>query len=151
MGDSAGYVRCVRGTALKSGVFSTSTINGDVIVTDSTSGLIWQKTSSSATTWSLALSYCENLTYATYSDWRLPNKNELLSLVNFVKSSAPYSNFPDIPSNEIWSSTTNENKSQVFAANYGYYAALGAVVGVADYLSKTHLLNSYTVICIRSE
>ncbi|MBQ3369054.1 DUF1566 domain-containing protein [bacterium] len=49
-------------------------------VTDS-SGLIWQSRSDveKNKTWQQALSHCENLTYAGYSDWRLPNKNELAS------------------------------------------------------------------------
>lgn len=55
----------------------------DSTVTDS-SGLIWQSDRENNKTWQEALAYCENLTYAGYSDWRLPNKNELAS--RFSKS-----------------------------------------------------------------
>jgi hypothetical protein len=40
------------------------------------------------------------------TDWRLPNKNELLSLFDPGKSSAPYSNFPEMESASFFSSTT---------------------------------------------
>ena len=88
--------------------FESSTVNGDVIVTDTETGLIWQKTYVSGKKWQQALYYCENLTYAGYNDWRLPNRNELLSLVNFEKYE-PASDFPDMPSGYFWSSSTYVN------------------------------------------
>lgn len=98
--NSTGYpsllnVRCVRGTTLPTSSFISSTVNGDVIVTDVTTGLVWKKSNVNDKDWYRALSYCESLTYAGYSDWRLPNKNELASLVNYAKSE-PASNCPDI-------------------------------------------------------
>lgn len=48
---------------------------------DSTSGLIWSARSSSAYTWSNAVSYCDNLTEGGYSDWHLPNIDELKTLL----------------------------------------------------------------------
>ena len=114
--NSTGYpsllnVRCVRGTTLPTSLFISSTVNGDVIVTDVTTGLVWQKSNVEDIIWGDALSYCENLTYAGYSDWRLPNKNELVSLVNYEKD-APASNCPDIfhgiiGNDVLWSSTSN--------------------------------------------
>ncbi|MBO4441108.1 DUF1566 domain-containing protein [bacterium] len=99
-------VRCVRGTILPTGSFASTTVQGDVIVTDTETGLIWQKSYETQKTWQKALSYCENLTYAGYSDWRLPNKNELASLVNYEKHD-PTSDFPDMPSRNFWSSSTS--------------------------------------------
>ncbi|MBF0099455.1 MAG: DUF1566 domain-containing protein [Desulfobacterales bacterium] len=57
------------------------TDNGNGTITDETTGLMWQKTDD-GTSRSLndALVYCENLSFAGYSDWRLPNVNELLSI-----------------------------------------------------------------------
>ncbi len=98
-------IRCVRGTILPTSSFNSSTVNGDVIVTDTKTGLIWQKTYAKYKTWKEALKYCESLTYAGYSDWRLPNKNELASLINYAKS--PASNFPDfVKYTWFWSSST---------------------------------------------
>jgi hypothetical protein len=99
-------VLCVSGNEMPKGVFSSQTISGSVVVTDSTTGLMWQKEYATGKTWQQALKYCEDSTYAGYSDWRLPNKNELASLLDPGKSSAPYSNFPDMPSNYFWSSST---------------------------------------------
>ena len=99
-------VHCVRGNELKKSTFTTSTINSNVVVNDSVTGLMWQKTYVTGKTWKEALKYCEDLTYAGKSDWRLPNKNELVTLVNYGKFS-PASNFPDIPSDAwFWASTT---------------------------------------------
>ena len=101
------YVSCVREKPFsKTSTFTSSTIKGDEIITDSETGLIWQKTyDETKKKWSDALAYCENLTYAGYSDWRLPNINELLSLVNYEEYD-PASDFPDMPSEYFWSSST---------------------------------------------
>lgn len=57
------------------------------IVTDSTTNLMWQDNSNQEEkTWSDAINYCENLVLGGYSDWRLPNINELFSLVDYSKS-----------------------------------------------------------------
>jgi len=61
------------------------TDNGDGTMTDNLTGLMWTKNanlSNSTMTWDEALDYCNNLTLGGYSDWRLPNINELESLFN---------------------------------------------------------------------
>jgi hypothetical protein len=135
---SSSSVRCVRGTAFPTSSFDSSTINGDVMVTDTETGLVWQKSYVSDKTWQQALSYCENLTYAGYSDWRLPNKNELTSLVNYEKYN-PVSDFPDMPSEDFWSSSTNVGK-----ADKPWYVNFNR--GEVLYYSKTY--NNY-VRCVR--
>ena len=65
--------------------YSLVTRKGDRMVFDSSSNLFWQKDSAKAETWKDALNYCENLEYAGYSDWRLPNKNELVTLIDYSK------------------------------------------------------------------
>jgi hypothetical protein len=58
--------------------------NGNGTVTDSNTGLMWQKaTASERYGWTEAMSYAENLTFAGYNDWRLPTIKELYSLINF--------------------------------------------------------------------
>ena len=61
--------------------------NGDGTITDTVTGLMWQKATAPGTyTWEQALTYCENLTLAgDYSDWRLPNRNELQSIVDYSR------------------------------------------------------------------
>jgi len=56
--------------------FQSSTLNGDEIVTDTKTGLVWQKTYVNGKTWQQALYYCENLTYAGHSD-QIPFKYTL--------------------------------------------------------------------------
>lgn len=95
--------------------------NGDGTVTDPRSNLMWQQcTAPSGGTncasgapatyyWSDALSYCNNLALAGYTDWRLPNIKELHSIVDVTKTSAPTINiayFPATPAANYWSSTT---------------------------------------------
>ena len=94
--------------------------NGDGTVTDKYTGLMWMKCSigqtgsscsGSASTfnWSSAISTCEALNFAGYSDWRLPNMKELFSLIKFEGSSGPYIDttyFPNTVSNYYWTSTT---------------------------------------------
>jgi len=135
-------VLCVSGDEMQpatSANFMTQTISGKVVVTDSKTGLMWQKEYAILKTWQQALKYCEDLTYAGYSDWRLPNKNELSSLINYEKSGSPSSYFPDMPDSFFWSSSTyvgNANNAwSVDFSNGGVYNH-----------SKTH---SSDVRCVR--
>ena len=97
---------CVRGGILPRAEFKKSKIGGDAVVTDSATGFMWQKgfTVMEDVEHSNAIEYCENLTYAGYSDWRLPNKNELASLFSFDTT---FSDFFDMPAKyDFISSTT---------------------------------------------
>lgn len=129
--------------------FESSTVNGNVIVTDTETGLIWQKTYVSSKTWQGALSYCENLTYAGYSDWRVPNKNELASLVNYGKYD-PASDFPaDMPAGYFWSSSTSVTyPSQAWLVTF----TVGAILedSVYDGDKKSNATHDYYVRCVRN-
>lgn len=142
--DSSLNVICVRGNELAKGSFTTSTIAGDIVVTDSTSGLMWQKTLEAYYTWVRALKYCENLEYAGYSDWRLPNKNELASLLDYDKPGTHFSDFPDMEGRGFWSSTTDATYSS-FARIMDFYDLIGEV---DDNASKSY---GQYVRCVRSE
>jgi len=76
------YVRCVRGGQYPQTSFID---NGNVTVTDNTTGLMWQQGEPGSMAWDSALGYCEGLTLGDYSDWRLPNINELNSLTDDTK------------------------------------------------------------------
>ncbi|MFQ5454774.1 MAG: DUF1566 domain-containing protein [Nitrospirota bacterium] len=53
-------------------------------VTDNLTGLMWVKSPDTAPmAWSDALSYSSELSLCGYTDWRLPNRKELRSLVNY--------------------------------------------------------------------
>ncbi len=58
---------------------------GGETLSDPQTGLMWQKASASGTTtWQQALAYAEGLSLEGYDDWRLPSRNELLTLVDFT-------------------------------------------------------------------
>jgi len=62
------------------------------VVTDTTTHLQWQDTSDVNVTqrpWIDSIDYCEALTLGGYEDWRLPNINELLSISDKYKTTAP--------------------------------------------------------------
>ncbi len=101
------YVRAVRGA----GTTVSYHDNGDGTVTASFNGkrLMWaQESTAEVKNWEEALNYCEELTLAGYSDWRMPNVKELRTLVDHWQSQPAIDNayFPDTPSGIYWSSTT---------------------------------------------
>ena len=73
-----------------SGTSMSYTDNGDGTITDDNSGLMWQQVpSSSDYSWDDAVSYCDNLEFAGYDDWRMPTLKELFSISDF-SSGWPY-------------------------------------------------------------
>jgi hypothetical protein len=96
------------------------TIHNDGTVTHNTTGLTWMRCSlgqswngktcggaAAIYTWQGALQAVNGFKFAGYSDWRLPNKNELASIVE-ERCSSPAINgavFPGTPSAYHWSSS----------------------------------------------
>jgi hypothetical protein len=103
------YVRAVRGGQASNNFIDHS--NGTV--TDTDTGLMWQQATAPGTfTWQQALAYCENLTLAGHSDWRLPNRNELQTLVDYRRFNPAIDTnyFPNTQASSTslyWSSTTD--------------------------------------------
>jgi len=64
------------------------TVSGEC-VTDNLTGLMWPKNANlvglNLLTWNEAIDFANNLTLCGHSDWRLPNMNELKSLINYDK------------------------------------------------------------------
>ena len=134
------YVICVRGEILPESSFTTFTKNGDEIVKDNVTGLMWHKTVSEEY-WSGALSYCESSTYGGYTDWRLPNFNELLSIVNYDRYT-PTTDIPSITEKEtVWSSTNS-----VSSSGARYSTTISFKDGGQSMTRKTY--SSY-VLCVR--
>lgn len=59
--------------------------------------------------WSQALNYCQQLTWDQQQNWRLPNRNELISLINWnQRTPAITSRLKETTKNSVyWSSTTD--------------------------------------------
>jgi hypothetical protein len=138
--NSNTYVRAVRAAPPPQPSFVD---HGDGTVTDTATGLMWQKCSygqtwsngqctGSATTltWQQALEAAETLTWPQngYTDWRLPNRNELHSLVDFSRYDPAIDPVFASVSSVYWSSTANAYVTD-FAWRVGFN-----VGGVGDFL-----------------
>jgi len=77
-------------------------------VTDSVTGLMWQRTVASASNYAGAIAYCDDLTLGGFSDWRLPSRFELITLVDAQRTVPPFDTtaFPGIPQNSNMRSRT---------------------------------------------
>jgi hypothetical protein len=61
--------------------------NSNGTISDHATGLMWrQEDSGAGMNWQDALSFAENMQFAGYSDWRLPNAKELQSIVDYTRS-----------------------------------------------------------------
>jgi len=116
------------------------------VTVDNRTGLMWVHRTADAGisgthTWLNALAACEGLPYAGFSDWRLPNARELLSLVDYVVDAEPKINttyFPGTVSNYYWTSTTS-GSSYAWRMNF--------TTGMLGNYSKT---GNYYVRCVRA-
>jgi len=105
--DSSYYVRAVRGGKCRS--FDHLIISDDKTITDTKTGLMWSiETSEKGISWRDALNYCETYSLAGYFDWRIPNREELRSIVDYTRSNPAIitNKFNTVPA-FYWSSTSN--------------------------------------------
>ena len=142
------HVRAVRGATAESSFVD----NGDGTVTDTNTNLMWgQATDKNIYTWKQAMDYCDNLTLGGHSDWRLPTRNELQSLVNYRRHSPAISMsyfpkfkpnyFPYTAPSDYWASTTSATSAsdQAWFVNFRF--------GEVYYIDKS---NYYHVRAVRS-
>ena len=88
------YVMYVRGNT--SYGMNSFVDNGDGTITDESTGLMWLKYDSGyfgagdagdgGLTWEQALEWAENLEFAGYDDWTLPDAKQLQSIVDYTRS-----------------------------------------------------------------
>ncbi|CAK0745438.1 List-Bact-rpt repeat protein [Gammaproteobacteria bacterium] len=119
---SSGFaVRLARGGIVP---FASLFSNGDGTVTDNSTGLMWAQCSegqsgsgcvgdASSMSWGDALTAAKNSRLGGYSDWRLPNIKELLSIVDYsvYGPSIDRAIFPNTPSSSFWSSAPHASTS----------------------------------------
>lgn len=108
--------------------------NGDGTVSDTCTGLMWQKDSMDVnadgqstvddyTPWCNALAYCEDLSFAGHDDWRLPNVRELQSIVDYGRAGPSIDPMFGSSAAWYWSSTSYfvyPVGAWVVNFNYGY-------------------------------
>ena len=106
--DYYSFVRAVRGEGKETDVTNHFVNNGNGTVTDTATGLLWQKVTAPGTyAWSQALDYCEGLTLGGQSNWRLPNRKELRGIVDYSQDNPSIeTDFFTTTQSAYWSSTT---------------------------------------------
>ncbi|MFA9378261.1 MAG: DUF1566 domain-containing protein [Lachnotalea sp.] len=134
------FVRAVRGDTYGINDFVDE---GDGTITDEATGLMWsQDDSGEGMNWEEALAYVENSEYAGYDDWRLPNINELQSIVDYsgvFPAIDPIFNITGIINEAgnddypyFWSSTSNPyidpRDTAVEGYEFAWYVAFGYAV-----------------------
>ena len=89
------------------------------VVIDRATNLMWQDnndTIAAKKDWLVAIGYCENLTLSGYSDWHLPNRNELYGITDKSRyNPAINPTFQNVVSNNYWSSSIIVDDSSVRA------------------------------------
>lgn len=125
--SKGGLVRAVFGH--KKTLIDPFVINGDNTVTDISTGLMWRRLANEPMTWENSIRFCENLVFAGYDDWRLPNFRELQSALNYADPSRIKNTraFRDIKASLGWSSTTKP------PTEYQTNHAMGMIDGTAYY------------------
>jgi hypothetical protein len=103
--------------------------------TNCNDGIVWDDCN-----WCGAKSYCDALSLWWYSDWRLPNKNELLSIIDTSRYNPGINTtYFNSASSNYWSSTTYAAGTNNAWFVYFYY-------GSADNTTRTY---SNYVRCVR--
>jgi hypothetical protein len=101
-------------------------------ITDTLTGLMWARSPlSTKRTWGPAITYANDLVLCGHSDWRIPNMNEIESLVNTDEpdqaiwlSSQAFTNV--MKTDNYWSSTTNSvSSNSAWTIYFGVYYFAG--------------------------
>jgi hypothetical protein len=104
--------------------YTVLTICGDVVVIDKTTGLMWAQAEETGTyDWTAAHGACTSSRRAGFSDWRLPTRIELTSLVDHGKATQPAietSAFPSTNTGPFWSDSL-----WAPSTNNGWYVGYG--------------------------
>jgi len=128
--------------------FVISKSGQDDVILDRTTGLEWQAPPSNQITetlWKEALEECETSSYGNHNDWRLPNVNELRSLVDYDESSMAVhpdieEYFVGVDKERYWSSSPYIEKA--------YYAwAVNFESGPVEKGAMAYM--TYSVRCVR--
>ena len=120
--------------------------NGNGTVTDNLTGLVWMQNANcwGFLTWTDALAKvaglnagsqsCTGYTTGTHTNWHLPTKRELMSLIDSGRSNPALPSghpFSGVQSNDYWSSTTDADftgSAWFVNLNYGYVYSNGKSV-----------------------
>ena len=136
------HVRAVRDVTTPTLLPNHFMDNGNGTTTDLVTDLTWQQIPySDSITWEQALTLADTLTFAGYSDWRLPNIKELQSIndESLINPSINQTFFSGVNVNHYWSSTSLPNQT-----TKAWY--LDTQFGVTTYQFK---INKLYALCVR--
>ena len=125
--------------------FREKTISGDDVVIDRATGLMWPKDHQGAAadngtmnSFIFAHLFCNALSFAGFSDWRLPNALELLSLAQFdAAGGAPYvwAPFTNTRSSGFWTNTTlPSTTTAAYVVDFTYPVLTFFVKSISKYM-----------------
>lgn len=132
-GQMGKYVRAVRGEV---STINNFVDNGDGTISDLSTGLMWMMDDNGeGVEWEDALAYSEDLDFAGYDDWRLPDVKELQSIVDYSGTYPAIDdelfNCSELEENEnyyFWTSTSAYFSNSEPDYYYAWYVAFGYAV-----------------------
>ena len=120
-----------------------SSVTDNQVIFDTASNLMWQDDNDAqidTMIWIDAINYCESLDKKSYTNWRLPNINELRTISDDSKASpATSSVFLNVSDEKYWSSTTSSGKKD-------YAWQIDFATSAEDYISKSTAIH---IRCVR--
>lgn len=132
------YVRCVKGTPFDpSGVITDDGHATEPVATDSLTGLSWTN-SRGLKSWQNALDHCEKLTYGGHDDWRLPNINEMQTVMEYTPTLGGIK-LPNTGNANHWTSTT-----YIDVTNSAFYFSVTTGIN-----SRGIKANNFDHVCVR--
>ena len=113
-------IRCVRGKALE---FKFIRDDNQEVVRDYVHKLMWQDGSSATSTddrtLEQAMTYCSTLTLSSYTDWRVPNINELYSIFDTDATfTAFHTTFKNRDFDTYWSTTAVPDSNDIITLGF---------------------------------
>jgi len=96
------------------------------VVTDNLTGLLWTRDANISFGiywWTNGVAACSNLVYGGYSDWRMSNVKELLSLIDFGTASFLPSGHPfnNVANGQYWTSSIYTPDPETYAWCFTFY------------------------------
>ncbi len=91
------------------------------VVTDQVTNLMWMRTLDAVMLrWTEAQAYCDGLVLDGYSDWRLPTRIELVSLVDFTKTNPAIDTaaFPNTPAAVFWTNSMKMSSKTTWVVDF---------------------------------